>query len=800
MSYDTPPKTTVKKSPATMYKIKTNNTEGQTPNFHHIGRAKFDHKEVGVMQIYAENEYALGVQPGMEEPEARDRKWFRCDMCDEEFLIERFLKDHILKFHGSDSEQICTTCGKPCGNVGIKIEKNDDNVAALQAEIEEPETRDSRWFRCDMCGEEFVIGRQLKDHILKSHGSDLQNSTTTCGDEGIKIEVGVLHIYAKNEPALIAQPEIKSPDTPDRKWFQCDMCGQEFSRQRLLKDHILKFHGSDFQCLCTTCGKPCSDDDDDAAAVQAEMEEPETRDRKWFKCHMCSQEFSKECLLKDHVMTSHGSDSPNNCITPITDSIKIKEDQTGVVHIYAKKGAAFKALPEMEERDRKWFGCDLCNEEFLKERLLKDHILKSHGSNSQNKCTVCGTTFKDENKLRKHILKHHGEHSSQCEVCDEAITDVNPLNVELPTCTTRTTRSKALKRKDQTVVHFTAQKKKKPLKCDQCDITFNDKKQLSEHTLTHGGGDDNDDNNDDSTLYVCAQCHEVFKEEADLNEHHATNKICAKTKRDDKLTCESSQLDSLSVHTKDVNGQKSRYQCAVCNKQFKKTSRLVVHLSVHSEEKPFQCAVCNKKFKTKAYLMVHLSLHSEEKPFQCSQCNKCFRKKNNLDKHMFTHSDVKRYKCAECGKEFRSRKGHDEHVLTHTGNSSVKCKICGKLFICQSRLERHMVSHSNTKPYRCTLCGKSYSQQGHLKRHVDSVHSDIKPFKCSECGKGFTLKQYLGEHLHSHFGRSRFQCKKCGKKFKARQTLKKHVLEHERKKPHAKEKSHREHEKRMENP
>ena len=90
MSYDTPPKTTVKKSPATMYKIKTNNTEGQTPNFHHIGRAKFDQKEVDVLQIYAENEPALDVQPEMEEPEVRDRGWFRCDMCDEEFLIERF--------------------------------------------------------------------------------------------------------------------------------------------------------------------------------------------------------------------------------------------------------------------------------------------------------------------------------------------------------------------------------------------------------------------------------------------------------------------------------------------------------------------------------------------------------------------------------------------------------------------------------------------------------------------------------------------------------------------------------------
>ena len=524
-----------KRNPVTMYKMKTKHTEGQTPNFHHIGRVKIDQKEVGV-QIYAEND----VQPEMEEPEARDRKWFRCDMCDEEFLIERFLKDHILKFHCSDSEQICTTCGKPCGDVGIKIEKNDDDVAALRAEMKEPETRDRKWFRCDMCGEEFMIGRQLKDHILKSHRSNLRDDTGTCGNEDIKIEVGVLHIYAKNEPALITQPEIEGPDTPDREWFKCDMCGQELAREKLLKDHILKFHGSDSQCICTTYGKPCSDDDNDVAAVQAEMEEPETRDRKWFKCDMCSQEFSKENLLKNHVFTSHGSDSPNNCITPITDSIKIRGPHRRM-HIYAKKGAAFKAQPEMEERDRKWFGCDLCSEEFLKERLLKDHILKSHGNNSQNKCTVCGTIFEDENKLRKHILKHHREHSSQCEVCDEAITGVIPLNVELPTCTTRTARSKALKRKDQTVVHFTAQRKKKPLKCDQCDKTFNDKKKISEHTLTHGGGDDDDNDNDDSTLYVCTQCHEVFKEEADLNEHHATNKICAKTKRADKRTCESSQ-------------------------------------------------------------------------------------------------------------------------------------------------------------------------------------------------------------------------------------------------------------------
>ena len=667
----------------------------------------------------------------MEEPELRDRKWFRCDMCNEEFLIERLLKDHILKVHGSDWEQICSTCGKPCNNVGIKIEKNDGEV-----ETEETEARDRKWLRCDMCGEGFVIGRQLKDHILMSHGSDLQQNATTHGDQSIKIEVGVAHIYPKDEPALIAQPEIESLETRDRKRFKCDMCSEEFLKQRLLKDNISEFHGSDSQSICTTCGKPCSDN---VAALQTE--EPETRDRKWFGCDTCGEEFTKTDLLKDHILACHESDSQNTCAATVTKGIKIKEDKTGIVHLYAKKGAAFKAQPEIEiseARDRKWFGCDMCNEEFKKERLLKHHVLNSHGSNSKNKCTACGKIFKDDKKLHKHIVQRHREHLSQCEVRVEAITDAHPLNCNLTTSTARqlkgsTRHSKTLKR-NQTTEHLTTQQNKKLFKCDQCDRTFIDQKRLSEHVLTH-----DDDDNDDSVLHVCAECHEVFKEERDPQEH--CGQKCAKTKITDKRAHISSQ-DSLSfnVHNK-VEMQKRRRR--------------------------YQCAVCNKSFKEKSHLVAHLSTHSEEKPFQCTRCHKCFRLKSNLERHMFTHSDVKRYKCTDCGRAFRSRKGHSEHVLTHTGNSSFKCEICGKLFICNSRLERHVVSHSKVKPHHCTLCGKSFSQQGHLKRHVDSVHSDVKPFKCSECGKGFTLKQYLGEHLLSHFDQTGLECEKMWQKIQA---------------------------------
>ena len=122
-------------------------------------------------------------------------------------------------------------------------------------------------------------------------------------------------------------------------------------------------------------------------------------------------------------------------------------------------------------------------------------------------------------------------------------------------------------------------------------------------------------------------------------------------------------------------------------------------------------------------------INSEKKKVICPICNNGFSNKSNLKTHISSiHNKILPFKCPypNCSKKYSSNIRLNVHIRTHKGEKPYKCKICLKSFNENGNLKAHMSRHEIEKKFKCQFCDKAYKSNGHLKEHINIIHLKLK--------------------------------------------------------------------------
>ena len=129
--------------------------------------------------------------------------------------------------------------------------------------------------------------------------------------------------------------------------------------------------------------------------------------------------------------------------------------------------------------------------------------------------------------------------------------------------------SNVLSSRGALVKHMVTHSDEKPFKCDQCDLQFNQNRDLKTHKMQK---------HTMQRPHVCGICGKGFVHKFYLMEH-------------------------MTYHT----GEK-QFQCNYCGKTFPCQSSLSKHIKRHSTTRNFSCNLCSKAFTVKKDLTAHIKL------------------------------------------------------------------------------------------------------------------------------------------------------------------------------------------------
>ncbi|KAG7306689.1 hypothetical protein JYU34_008113 [Plutella xylostella] len=338
--------------------------------------------------------------------------------------------------------------------------------------------------------------------------------------------------------------------------------------------------------------------------------------RNQFKCSSCILGFRSWIAVKSHNETCHhekaGSSICNicNCRFASPDALLAHSTSHTVRYQCAKCDRREKCREILEAHvqthvtEERTHECDVCGHVSNSLSLHQTHMSRAHDAKPQ--CVECGKTFSSRKTYRYHLnVLHKGQNRFPCPHC-----------------------GKVYQWKSNLWRHIKNHKARDSgdLFCAPCNKRFASIATYRQHVkISRRHVSESEFNGYIATYrqhvkisrrhvsesefnFMCTDCGSKFVSRAKLKEH----------------------VDWEHLH-------RTNYTCAMCDKAFKSSTSLYVHLqNVHKnkEEKDNLCHVCGKSYQSTAKLKYHIvAMHTGATPYTCAQCPAAFSWYSSLYRH-----------------------------------------------------------------------------------------------------------------------------------------------------------------------
>uniref|UniRef100_A0A8C6P071 C2H2-type domain-containing protein n=1 Tax=Nothobranchius furzeri TaxID=105023 RepID=A0A8C6P071_NOTFU len=605
------------------------------------------------------------------------------------------------------------------------------------------------------------------------------------------------------------------------KRFNCFFCGSEFSTGGLLTRH-LSDHTGEQLLSCVICKDPFTSEFELKSHL-CSSESPQ--DRELLKCSQCDERFSKSEDLNLHLRI-HTKGSLFSCSVCSTScNFAWRRHLTKHMEVHMKRKKVFRCRP--------------CGAEFSTYYLLTKHkvvhqlLELSRGQTEENReenehmeSSADGDDFEGLEPT-----KHPNTEADSQERSVEASACFKAEEGDLWTESTKPEEAK------EDLEFFTVKENQEPV-FNKEEVKLEDpnppqiKEEEEEAEINPEENEKmfSDPDTDDSDFWKPNGKHRSgSNSESDSGRNKAAASLQPesddsvdsdfwKESRKPQSNVKSSGQEATEIGAKYATVLKP-YGCTQCNKVFRYSSYLKIHMKQHTER--YFCSVCGHRSIYSSNLKVHMRIHTGEKPFSCSFCPKKFSNKASMQSHMSVHYAERKYSCDKCKKcfgwytelKYHRCVGGSSHEQTYEEDADINLKRVA----CKRNKDSSSVKVSipDTKP---ESHGKKTNDKPRNYEHVDNSckHSDLSETKeillsdpesyppktifmppeiltrseqsynmqinaryptteehfiCSDCGKAFASGGHLTRHQSVHTGQKLLRCIVCEKTFPSEQML-----------------------------
>lgn len=660
---------------------------------------------------------------------------YACKICDDTFRLKVDFRDHVYRVHTEVQKNretpnaSCINCNEIFTDSGVR-RRHFNNLECIV------------YIVCNTCNEQFPSQAIYLEHVYQTHlNKDDDNAVQEKLEEPIDIEdvddsiqstainpsrsaqsCPVCNKQYNNYYNVLRHMESKHPDQVPQV-YQCSLCSEGFSKQTYLRDHLIKVHNKDVSHR-SGGSRPTKLPAYLCKECGGEFDTKTT----WIE-HQ-SQHLFYSCMFCDYI--NNERDEFENHLEEVHQNYNKAKMEPTMVFKHDKEST----LDDEEEDDGEISDAGGESDDGMGDEESMNALNNAENANGtpvkRIKCRLCNKRLGSKTGFQKHMIKEHGMQGElvHCTLCPAEFANDKGLKVHL-------FRSHKIRESEYASVlppdlldPFTQQQRK-------LQQTEEQNKLMQENAGIKS--------------YECNFCHIVYRSRDELGSHN---------KAVHALDYDADELEEFEISGKDhVVGDEGNametsratspipvatteelwYQCRCCTRSFNSSKKLTIHMHKHEtnvEPNDFTCKDCGIKYASKKSLWVHRHKKHPRipEPSPCDVCKKVLFDRTELMYHMNTHSDELYF---------------DENLVASSSNIENNVDSFLDSHPLLSILDTTEMNKPDPKKMNDSFKQQQMQRQQQIqqrKRHAQSItlnEEGQQEYKCDMCEKSFAVANAL---------------------------------------------------------